>query len=340
MVTKEKKAIALYSGGLDSILAIKLIQEQGIEVVGLYIRTPFLNNKPDYYGEEYLNIPLIYVDLNKEYQEIMVTPKYGFGKNKNPCIDCRISMFKKAGEIMIKERASFIISGEVLGQRPMSQCKKNLILISEESGFGKFILRPLSALLLPETESEKCGLIDRSKLLDIQGRSRKRQMELAKQWKINRYPSPAGGCKLTEPGFAHRVKDLLSKKKDGFSERDIELLKIGRHFNIDKNVIFVVGRNEKENKKLLSLSIPEDYIFSPSFHKGPVSLLRIYNDLLDNHPEVEELLKLTGRIIARYCDKEDIAELIDINIWRDNRIIRKMTQVPSLPEDIIKSYII
>lgn len=340
MEDKKKKAIALYSGGLDSILSIKLILEQGIDVIGVYFRTPFLNNQPDSYGEEYLDIPLIYIDLGEEYQEIMLNPKHGFGKNKNPCIDCRILMFKKAGEIMVEKDATFIISGEVLGQRPMSQCKKNLNLIGEESGFEGCILRPLSALLLPETEPERCGVVDRSKLLDIQGRSRKRQIDLAKQWGIKDYPSPAGGCRLTEPGFAHRVKDLLSKKKDGFSDNDIELLKIGRHFNIHENAKLVVGRNEKENKMLLFLSNTNDYLFSPSINKGPVSLLRCYNGLIENDPKLEELLKLTCRITARYCDKKDISDLIDINIWKNNRIVRKVIQVPSLSEQLIKDYLI
>ncbi|MDY0382964.1 MAG: tRNA 4-thiouridine(8) synthase ThiI, partial [Atribacterota bacterium] len=207
MGINKKKAIALYSGGLDSILAIKLILEQGIEVTGVYFKTPFLKDQPDCWGEKYLNIPLIYEDLGKDFKEILFNPKYGFGKNKNPCIDCRILMFKKAGALMIREGASFIISGEVLGQRPMSQSKRNLLLISEESGYGKYILRPLSALLLPETEPEKCHTVNRAGLLNIQGRSRKKQMVLARQWGIEYYPSPAGGCKLTEPGFARRIKD-------------------------------------------------------------------------------------------------------------------------------------
>ena len=339
MEAYKKKAIALYSGGLDSILAIKLILEQGIEVTGVYFKTPFLKDQPDYQGEKYLNIPLLYKDLSRDYKEILFNPKYGFGKNKNPCIDCRIMMFKKAGSLMLREGASFIVSGEVLGQRPMSQSKKNLLLISEESGFGKYILRPLCALLLPETEPERCQIVDRNKLLDIQGRSRKRQMALAQQCGIEQYPSPAGGCKLTELGFAKRIKDLLSKGK--YNSNDLELLKSGRHFNIHQNAKLVVGRNERENKILLSFAREEDYLLSSPTHKGPVALLRFYNNMVGKKDkEVEDILDLAARITARYCDKEDDSNLININIWQNNKIIRRMGQVPSLSEQSIKDYLI
>ncbi|HNR65916.1 MAG TPA: tRNA 4-thiouridine(8) synthase ThiI, partial [Atribacterota bacterium] len=316
----------------------KKILEQGIEVIGVYFTIPFLKNEPDYQGEKHLNIPLLYVDLGRDFQEILLNPKFGFGKNINPCIDCRILMFKKAGALMIQEGASFIISGEVLGQRPMSQSKKNLFLISEESGFGKYILRPLSALLLPETEPERCHIVKRGELLDIQGRSRKRQIDLARQWGIENYPSPAGGCKLTEPGYAHRIKDLLIKGKYDFN--DLELLKVGRHFNIYKFVKLVVGRNEKENKIILSLASPEDYLLNSPTHKGPVALVRCYNNLAEKNEEIDNILDLASKITTRYCDKEESADLIDINISKNNKIIKKLKQVPSLSEQSIKNYLI
>ncbi len=338
MKTNKKRAIALYSGGLDSILAIKLILEQGIEVIGVYFITPFLKSEPDYRGEKQLNIPLLYVDLGRDFQEIMLNPKFGFGKNKNPCIDCRILMFKKAGALMIQERASFIISGEVLGQRPMSQSKRNLLLISEESGFGKYILRPLSALLLPVTEPERCHIVNRGELLDIQGRSRKRQIDLARQWGIENYPSPAGGCKLTEPGYAHRIKDLLIKGKYNFN--DLELLKVGRHFNIHKFAKLVVGRNEKENKIIFSLASPEDYLFNSPTHKGPVALLRCYDNLAEKNEEIENILDLVSKITARYCDKEVSTDFIDINISKNNKIMKKLKKVSPLTEQYVKNYLI
>lgn len=340
MGPEKKKAIALYSGGLDSILSIKLILQQNIGVIGVYFKTPFLKAEPDHCGEKYLDISLIYVDLNKDYQELIRNPKYGFGKNINPCIDCRILMFKKAGEIMVQEKASFIISGEVLGQRPMSQNKKNIMMIGEQSGYGQWILRPLSALLLPETEPERSLLVDRNQLLDLQGRSRKRQIELARQLGIKEYPSPAGGCKLTEPGFAHRIKDLLNKSSDEINANDIEILKIGRHFNIHPKMILIVGRNERENKSLLALANSQDYLFSSPTHKGPVSLLRYYNGLTDGEQELEDVLIIASKITARYCDKNDISELVDINIRKNNSIIKNTKQLAPISEDSIKQYII
>lgn len=338
MITEKRKAIALYSGGLDSILAVKLIQEQGIEVTGVYFRTPFLKDEPEHYGEQYLNIPFIIEDISRDFMEIMLNPRYGFGKNENPCIDCRIMMFKKAGEIMVREGASFIISGEVLGQRPMTQNKKSLLLISDESGYGELILRPLSALLLPETEPEKCLMVNRSAMMDIQGRSRKRQMALAQQWRIEKYPSPAGGCKLTEPGFARRLKDLLNKNK--YDNNDFELLKVGRHFNIHKNIKLVVGRNEKENKMILSLANSQDYILSSYNHKGPVSLLRFYNESMEEKEKMTEVLDIACRITARYCDKDAKSDLVDINIWENNKQIKRFTGIPSMPEQLIQRYLI
>jgi hypothetical protein len=338
MVAKKERAIALYSGGLDSILAIKSILEQDIEVIGVYFRTPFLKKKPDHYGEQFLNVTLLIEDMSKDFQEILLNPKHGFGKNKNPCIDCRIMMFKKAGALMVREKASFIISGEVLGQRPMTQNKKSLLLISEESGYGPVILRPLSALLLPETEPERRLIVERSRLMAIQGRSRKKQIALARQWGIQDYPSPAGGCKLTEPGFANRIKDLLTKKK--YVSNDIELLKVGRHFNIHEYIKLVVGRNEKENKIIISLANPGDYLISSYTHKGPVSLFRCYDSLVNRREGIEEILDLACRITARYCDKEQRSDLVDINIWRNNKIIRKCKQVSPISEQLIAYYII
>ncbi len=182
----KKKAIALYSGGLDSILAIKLILEQNINVIGIQFQTPFIEDKPNAYIERYLGIELIKKDISEEHINLLLNPKHGYGKNINPCIDCRITMFCKAGELMEQKNASFIISGEVLGQRPMTQNKASILKIGEESGYGQLIVRPLSALLLPETLPERQKIINRSQLMDIQGRSRKRQIALAKSWGIKK----------------------------------------------------------------------------------------------------------------------------------------------------------
>jgi len=335
-VRKRKKAIALYSGGLDSILAIGIILEQGIDVIGVHFETPFIATKPDSIAKQYFNIPFISIDIAEDFQKILLNPKHGYGKNINPCIDCHILMFRKAGELMVQQKASFIISGEVLGQRPMSQNKKNLLIISEESGYSQWIVRPLSALLLPETEPEKLKIINRLQLLDIQGRSRKRQIALAEKWGIKQYSAPAGGCKLTEPGFAKRMNDLLLKKK--FSQNDIDLLKVGRHFALYEHVKLVVGRNEEENRKIFSLAYPQDYLLHSQNCKGPVSLLRFYIDSNDEFVETEKILDLASRITARYCDKDHFTDLIDINIRNPGKRINQTNRVQALSDQNIDYY--
>lgn len=333
---KRKKAVALYSGGLDSILAIKIILEQDIDVIGVHFETPFIANKPDTIAKQYFNIPFISIDIGEDFQKILLNPKHGYGKNINPCIDCHILMFRKAGELMVQQKASFIISGEVLGQRPMSQNKKSLLIISEDSGYGQWIVRPLSALLLPETEPEKLKIINRLQLLDIQGRSRKRQIALAEKWGIKQYPAPAGGCKLTEPGFAKRMNDLLLKKK--FSQNDIDLLKVGRHFTLYEYVKLVVGRNEEENRKIFSLACSQDYLLNSQNCKGPVSLLRFYIDSNDEVVETGKILNLASRIAARYCDKDNFTDLVDINIRNPGKRINQTNCVQSLSDQKIDCY--
>jgi len=289
------KAVALFSGGLDSILAVKLIQEQGIEVKGVNFKTPFFGLDETLVIAKDLDMDLEIIDITEELLKVLKKPKYGFGKNMNPCIDCHTLMFKKAGEYMTKIGAFFILSGEVLGERPMSQNRNSLNIIERESGFEGRILRPLSALLLPETIPEKEGLVDRSKLLDISDRSRKRQMELAAKMGIKDYPSPAGGCKLTEPSFSKRLKDLFAQEQ--YSLEEIELLKLGRHFRLGRGVKLVVGRNKNENEKIQEFFREGDLLFKAKNLKGPVSLLKGAYRINDN------FVGKSCQITARYCDR-------------------------------------
>lgn len=243
------KAIGLLSGGLDSLLACKLIKDQGIKVIAVNFISPFCTCNREgcsaVLAAKQLDVDIKVISKGKEYLKIIRNPKHGYGKNMNPCIDCRIFMLKKVKKLMKELNAKFIFTGEVLGQRPMSQHMKAMKLIEKEAGLENKILRPLSAKLLKETEAEKKGWVDRNKLLSIQGRSRKEQIKLAKG--LN-YPCPAGGCLLTDKEFSKKLRVLFKHKKKVNFE-DIELLKIGRHFWIGKNWV-VVGRNEKENKKL------------------------------------------------------------------------------------------
>jgi len=320
------KAVALFSGGLDSILAVKLIQEQGVKVKGVNFKTPFFGLDEAFVIAKDLNINLEIIDITKELLKILKKPKYGFGKNMNPCIDCHALMFKKAGEYMDKIGASFILSGEVLGERPMSQNRSSLNIIERESGFEGRILRPLSALLLTETIPEKEGLVDRNKLLDISGRSRKRQMELAAKMGIKDYPSPAGGCKLTEPAFSKRLRDLFTQSS--FSTEEVELLKLGRHFRLSKDIKLVVGRNKEENEQLQNFFQDRDFLFKAKNLKGPVSLLK-------RGSKVDKgLIDKSCRITARYCDKnEEESEEVNINYYSKPKGLVRTIKVKPLMED-------
>jgi tRNA-specific 2-thiouridylase len=278
------KAIALLSGGLDSTLAARVVMEQGVGLEALNFMTLFCTCThrgatclASQKAVETLGIPLKVMNVSDEYLRVVKHPKHGYGRNMNPCIDCRIFMLQKAKVHMEESGASFIVTGEVLGQRPMSQRRDAMRLIEEEAGLEGFILRPLSAKVLPVTVPEKEGWIDREKLLKIQGRSRKPQIDLAEQYAVHDYPCPAGGCLLTDPGFAKRIKDLMDHDID-FSANDVHLLKIGRHFRFSGEVKLVVGRNEEENQKIQTFAQGEDILLKVSNFPGPLSLLRGKSD--------------------------------------------------------------
>ncbi len=287
-MTKRKiKALVLLSGGLDSILAVKLLLEQGIEVVAINFRTNFCGPSKARPAAQALGVPLREIDMREDFLEVLKKPKYGYGAGMNPCIDCHALMLKKAGEIMRSEGFDFVATGEVLGERPMSQHKKALKIVEKESGLEGYLLRPLSAKLLEPTTAEKSGLVNREKLLDISGRSRKNQMELAKKFGIKEYPTPAGGCALTQEGFAGRVKELMKNKPD-FNADDIDLIKFGRHFFIDGTQI-IIGRNEEENCFLESLAKDKDILLKLNRVVGPTALIR---GKIINKPAIEKAKKL------------------------------------------------
>ncbi len=274
MISKKTKAIVLLSGGLDSILAVKVLQEQGIEVMGLSFQSCFFNCEQAKKAAKSLGINIMIEDFSKEHLEMVKNPKYGYGKTMNPCIDCHALMLKKAKIIMEKEGFDFIATGEVLAQRPMSQNKKALKIVEQESGLLGRLIRPLSAKLLKKTVLEDKGLVDREKLLDISGRSRQRQMALAKKKKIKEYPSPAGGCILTDSEFSKKLKDLFIIYPFCQSN-DIKLLRIGRHFWQGRNKI-IIGRNEQENLKIKELVQNKDILIELQDYSGPLTLVRNY----------------------------------------------------------------
>ena len=241
------RAIGLLSGGLDSMLAARLMTDQNIEVVGMAFVTPFFGPEKARQAAEQLRIPLQVLDITQPHWAMLRRPRYGYGKGMNPCIDCHALMLHEAGKLKESLGADFLLPGKSLGQRPFSQTKPSLRAVEKASGCLDLILRPLSARMLPETRPEREGLVDRARLLDISGRSRKRQMALAETYGLKNYPSPAGGCLLTDPIFSRRLKELLAH----FPEpelREIELLKTGRHFRLHPQLKLIIGRNKKENE--------------------------------------------------------------------------------------------
>lgn len=265
------------------MLAAQLIRDQGMDVLALFFETPFFTSPKARKSADHINLPIKVVDITDKHLEIVRNPKHGYGGHMNPCIDCHTLMIRTAGEFLDQEGADFVITGEVLGQRPMSQNLKALALVASESGFQGLVLRPLSAKRLPMTIPEQRGWVDRDRLMGFSGRSRKPQMELAKRLDIRDYPSPAGGCLLTDEAFSRRLKDLVSAVPD-FQLREIELLKLGRHFRLGPHTRVIVGRNQKENEEISALSRETDLVLTTVSVPGPTVLV-----LGDLTPEIEEV---------------------------------------------------
>ncbi|MEO0093937.1 MAG: hypothetical protein ABIK67_06785 [candidate division WOR-3 bacterium] len=320
-------AIGLFSGGLDSILAVKLIQKLGFNVLAIHFVTPFFAK-----GEEpssikkiaqELGIKLKVITLGEDYVAMVKRPRFGYGKNMNPCIDCKVFMFKKAKELMEQLKADFVFSGEVLGERPMSQTINSLRVIEQESGLVGKLLRPLSAKLLEPTPLEKEGKVDRMQLLAIKGRSRKNQIELAEKFGLKHYPNPAGGCLLTDRYFTERLKDAFSNNEDGLAE--LELLKYGRHFRLPSAAKVIVGRNEQENKVLAKLKMKKDLVFTPTKVKGPLVILKNYQS--------EQDIEIAAGICARYSDGHNEPKV-------EIRCGRKRLQVKPLEPNSVEIWLV
>jgi len=312
----KRKALALLSGGLDSTLAVKVMLEQGIEVEALNFTSPFCTCTGKNAGckseavrvAEEFGIPIKVMNKGIEYLEVVRNPRHGYGKAINPCIDCRIFLLKKAKEYLAESGADFVITGEVLGQRPMSQRRDTLRVIERESGLEGLLLRPLSAKHFPPTIPEQEGWVDREKLLAIQGRSRKEQMQLAEELDVTNYPCPAGGCMLTEVSFAPKVRDIFDHC-DELQMRDFRLLKLGRHFRIGPRTKFLVGRNEAENATLTAHVQPGEASIRWLEGGSPLGVVM--------GPVTPESLDIAARIILRYT-KAAPGQTCSMKVVRDS----------------------
>ena len=307
-----KRAVGLISGGLDSALAAKVIKLQSIDVIGVSFVTPFVHPEVEKLAQN-IDIKIEVIDISSEYLNLVRNPRFGFGSNLNPCIDCHIFMLKRARDFMLRHKANFIITGEVLGQRPMSQNKPALRKIEKESGLEGFILRPLSAQLLSWTIPEQRGWVQRSQLFSFSGRSRKPQLELAGQLGLQGFNQPAGGCLLTDPGFSRRLRDLLTYQRE-FNLDDIELLKLGRHFRVSDQAKLVLGRNQAENQRLTGFLREGDFLMEPTGVPGPTALLRA--GVIS-----QDLINLSAGILVRYCDQNDNQVDISVKNGKVSRII-------------------
>lgn len=289
------------------MLSARLMQEQGIDIIPLHFKIPFCHKNagsPGFFESlsSQLKKDVEAVDINDEFLRVLEKPRHGFGSNLNPCIDCKILMLKKAKELMPSYQASFVVTGEVLGQRPMSQHRQALAEIERESGLSGFLVRPLCARLLDESIPEKNGWIKRELLLNIGGRGRRRQMDAAEKLQVTGYSPPAGGCLLTDPGFSRRLRDLMFHHD--VSMENIALLKTGRHFRLSPDAKLVVGRDEKENLQIEALARENDYLFMPDeTTAGPAALGRGMFDA--------GRIQLALGLCCRYCDqKEEGVELM------------------------------
>ena len=341
----QRKAVALISGGLDSLLAAKVMLEQGVHVEGINFYTGFCveghthairkkdKAKPKrnnaLWSAEKLGIKLHIIDIIEEYKDVLINPKHGYGANMNPCLDCKIFMVGKAKQWAEENGFDFIITGEVIGQRPMSQRKETMPVISEESGADDLLLRPLCAQNLPETKPEREGWVNRDELYDFSGRTRKPQMALAEKFGFADYAQPAGGCCfLTDKAYSVKLTDLwASRGKRDYEIDDIMLLKVGRHLRPKPNFKLIVAREEGENNFLQGYK-KQFITLRTMSHKGPLTLL----DGTAN----DEDLKLAAQIVARFSQGRD-AETVDVEV-AENGVNKNFSVTPLKADQIQDSW--
>lgn len=317
------KALGLLSGGLDSCLAALCLKRQGVDVTCLCFVTPFFGSGKAERMAAQLEIPLLVKDISDSHLEMLKAPRYGYGKNMNPCIDCHAMMFRLAGHVMAEQGFDFLFSGEVLGQRPMSQNANALRSVANYSGQPDRILRPLSAQVLPITAMEEAGLVDRARLLDIQGRSRKRQEALAGEWGLVDYPSSGGGCLLTEKHFSDRLRDLI-EHQPACSVIDVELLKVGRQFRLSAQAKLCLGRHQSDNEAIRALAGPGRILLRTPGLAGPLGLV-------SGQPDRDDLQR-AGAIVASYGkgrEQDQVDILVETSQGEQTFAVRPMARPDS-----------
>jgi len=330
MTNKKASCVALFSGGLDSALAILLMLRQNIDVTALMFLTHFgcdisdkssCSQDPEPIANQF-GFKVKMMHLGEKFLEIVKNPKYGHGKNMNPCVDCRILMLREAKQFMEMSGADFLITGEVLGQRPKSQFKHSMNAVVNDAEVEGILLRPLCAKLLEPTKPELEGLVDREQLLDIQGRSRKRQIELARQFGLEEYPTPAAGCLLTDKRYSDRLRDLIGHKEN-ITFDDLNLLRVGRHFRLDDNNKVIVGRDEEENDKIEAYKSDHDILLEARDTGSPIVLL--------TGEHSQQAIEFASRLTARYCDLKNEPE-VEITVTNSSGEY-KLNIAPFSPEE-------
>jgi tRNA U34 2-thiouridine synthase MnmA/TrmU len=328
-IPKKVRALGLCSGGLDSMLAGLVLRKQGIDVEWITFETPFFSADKARRASRLTGIPLTVQNITQPYMVMMKNPPCGYGQHMNPCLDCHTLMFKMAGKRMAENGFDFLFSGEVLGQRPMSQTKPSLRYVEKNSGYNGYILRPLSAKNLPETVPERQGLVERQKLLDISGRSRKPQIKLAAEFGIDEYPAPAGGCLLTDKGYSSRLKDLFQHQNE-YTENELHLLKYGRHFRLKDQTKLIIGRTQADNDQIIAYHNPQkDTVIKVKNYPGPAAIVP--------NGASKEIITLAASICTGYSKAPALTQ-VEVNI--KTPALRETIKVLGLLPSDIKHFLI
>ena len=326
MTERKTRGLGLCSGGLDSMLAGLVLRKIGVEVEWVTFETPFFSAAKARKASMMTGIPLTVQPIYPVYIEMLKNPPAGYGKYMNPCMDCHALMFRLAGELMREKNFDFLFSGEVLGQRPMSQTKTSLRYVEKHSGFDGYIVRPLTAKNLPESIPEKEGWVDREMLLDIRGRGRKAQIKLAAEFGIEDFPAPAGGCLLTDKQYTSRLRELFDHQQT-CSEEELHLLKFGRHYRLNPQTKLIVGRSEKDNENILKYHDPaRDIVIDVKDYSSPIGLIP--------RGAEKNVVMLAASICTGYSKAPKLA-LVEVLVKRAARQ-ETIKVIALLPEDVRK----